>query len=337
MERLKAPPSRFLPGGNRTGLKVNLLCIAGAALGVVSLFLPLMHYGDLSSAPQDDYVYTILPDSFDYGWPFTFAVTLMLLGMGLAFLSPSAGFLLLSGVLGVLYLYPLGYRDMPGGQEVWLGAYLALASAAIVVFSFFRPSGVGYPRRLHFWHQPIKSACRYLTTCPYGPTVKLRVNMLCVGGALLAFVAISLPWLTETHFLTPQSPVEVSMYGYLIEGRVELFAWLFLIGSAAAFVTPLASLVQLVGFYWLYVDISSNTGVFHAASRTWSLETGLGVYVGAIALAMVAASFFLPVGAGYFGRNNNVLGRLVAWGQPAEKRGITAASLIPASATKSFK
>ncbi len=305
-------------------LRVNVLCVLGAALGIASLFLPWIVGGDLPHNVEysDLLVNDILLGSPIFTAAFILFCTMFLVGTGLAFVTPTGGFVQLAGLLGFLYAYPDAYRDMQGTQEISWGAYLGILSAAIVLVGLCLPIGPGHMSKTSVFRRMVSTANRFLTFSPYDSSEKLRVNLLCVLGAFIAFVAIALPWFTSvsSNYGSPQE-TDYSLYQYITENSAwEMGAWIFVLSSAAAFVTPLAGFTQLMGLLWGWGSARSGLGTSVVGALTWTNGLGSGIWLGAFAVAVVLVSILFPIGFGYLGRRGSIKARLFAWGKPAASR-----------------
>lgn len=302
--------------------KVNLLCVTGAALGIVSLFFPWIVGGNL---PNDVMYRHLLVNDILLGPPifstlFIIFCSMFLVGTGLSFLTPAGGFVQMIGIVGFLYAYPSAYRDMAGTQQLSLGAYLGIMSVAIVIIGLCIPIGPGHRSTAGVLRKMVSTANRFLTFSPFEWPTRLRINLLCVIGAFLAFLAIALPWLTLGVSAGPGS-AEYDLYWYTTETSAwKIGAWIFILSSAAAFVTPLAGFAQLIGAFWWWGSARSVLGTSVIGSHTWTTEIGLGFWLGVFAAAVVLASLFFPIGFGYLGRKGSMKARLFSWGKPAISR-----------------
>lgn len=303
-------------------LKVNVLCITGAALGIVSLLFPWIVGGN---PPQDAQYQDMLVRDILLGPPvfpalFIVFCSLFLVGTGLSFLTPTGGFVQLAGIIGFLYSYPSAYRNMPGTQEPSIGAFLGILSMTIVIVGFCLPIGPGHRSSASVFRKLVSTANRFLTFSPFEWSAKLRVNLLCVIGALLALLAVALPWLM-TSSSSGQGGVEYNLYWYATEDSVwKIGAMVFILGSAAALVTPLAGIPQLIGVLWWWGSAKSSIGTSDVGSQVWTTGLGYGFWLGLFAAAVVLASLLFPIGFGYLGRKGSVKARLFSWGKPAVSR-----------------
>jgi len=129
-------------------IRVNLICLAGAILGVLSLFMPWA----LVDAPFQDDPTNIGAFDFDenlqggYSFPVNFQLTMILFMIGtlVAFLLPLGGVLQLIGSLGFI-LTSVTYSKI-GSNEIifWIGAAIATISSAMVIVGLAFPGGIGF-------------------------------------------------------------------------------------------------------------------------------------------------------------------------------------------------
>jgi hypothetical protein len=122
-------------------IRVNILCLVGAIVGVLSLFLSWVATQDTSSG-QISYL-----GAFDFDtFPSTFhlSVDLFLIGTVIAFFLSLGGILQLMGSAGFL-LTSMTYATY-GQLEVhfWYGAIIALASSLLVIIGLIVPYGYGF-------------------------------------------------------------------------------------------------------------------------------------------------------------------------------------------------
>lgn len=126
---------------------------------------------------------------------------------------------------------------------------------------------------------------------------RIRVNMLCYIGAILAVLALFLPWAVIQNELT-DSRVNLGPYDF-DEGFPSNFRYsvtLFLIGTILAFLTPIGGILQFIG----------SVGFMLTASTTDFPIPGLvdmifyvGPVIGFLASFMVLLSLLSPIGIGY--------------------------------------
>lgn len=289
-------------------LHLNLLCIAGALLGLMSIFL-------IWGTRTYNQGFTLLDftslTSYIDGTMF-FAVMFFISTL-LAFISPLAGIGQFIGSIG--YVIIIGaIPSNQTGEEWWggtgLGAYVGLTAALTVILSAVFPLGIGYRRGR------LTRLDRLLSISPYPPSV-LRVNVLAVAGAILGLVAMALVWYTSWDSSGGDTLLQ-NLTGFwgIVNGEwvssegITAAAWIFLIGSLAAIaITPLGGLVMVIG------DIVFLSAAAHMNSHYPGLvEPSLGFYIGVAAGIMVFASLFWPYGPGYETKKPELMIRLSTWG-----------------------
>jgi len=298
-------------------MKVNLLCIAGAALGLASLFLPWWQGYDFGLGMMEERDYTlvqdVLLDSTGYGSMFVVACTLFALGTFLAFLSPLGGLVQFPGVIGFLAMFGSEIGVHRGEDTVALGAYLGLASASIVTVSLMTPLGIGYSLKRRARRASLSSASKFITVSRYDEASKIRLNALALLGAIIAFVAIALPWSVVST--TPPAHEAVleqrPLFDYLSGTLSTPSAYVFIIGSAVAAITTIGVLVQLVGFLWFWSVFSGTMGEYPGFEESF----GSGVYIAVLAMLITAVSIILPMGLGYYRRKKTLINRVLVWGK----------------------
>ena len=245
-------------------VRVNLLCIAGVLLGVVSLFFPWVTSGSHFGGDDDLLVQGIMMPSLQFEFAMVLSASFFVLGTFLALLSPSGGFAQLGGALGVIFLAPSEYAPAWGDYAFSLGAYIGIVSALIVTVSFFVPMGIGYEVLKRETKGGVDWPSHLLTVCPLKTSAKLRINVLCLLGAILGFVSMALPWMLETEGGTMiHYHVEFNLY-YHLDSNIEVAALTaFLIGTCAAFLTPLGGILQMVGVIWFAASRSDDIVTLH--------------------------------------------------------------------------
>jgi len=128
-------------------LRVNIFCLVGAVLAVISLFLPWAmlqdkESGDTANLGAFDFNqtfigYNLFPSNFGY------SVTIFLIGAAIAFFCPLGGILQLIGSVGfVISAMTVTFETV--NMTFWIGAMVAVVSAAIVLMSLVYPLGTGY-------------------------------------------------------------------------------------------------------------------------------------------------------------------------------------------------
>ncbi len=235
-------------------MKVNILCLAGAALGLVALFLPWWTGFELGLGMMIDRDYMlvqdVLLDSAEYGSLFVVACTLYVVGTLLAFWSPLGGLVQIPAVMGFLALFGSEIGVHRGEDTIALGAYLGLVSAIVTTVSLLVPLGIGYSIKRRARKASLASAHKFITMSRYEEHEKIRLNVLALCGALISFACIALPW-TTLSMTSPGPETTIAqrpLFEYMFGDQFSLSSYLFLIGSAAAVVTTLGVILQMVGF-----------------------------------------------------------------------------------------
>lgn len=306
-------------------MKANLLCLAGAALGLVSLLLPWWQGAELGLGLMIDRDYMlvqdVLFDSTEYDSMFLVACTLFVVGTLLAFWSPLGGLVQVPGALGFFAMFGSEIGVHRGEDVIALGAYLGLISMIIVTVSLIVPLGIGYSlgRRAH--KRSLSSPDKFITVSWYGDRERIRLNGLALCGALVAFVCIALPWsaLSTTSPATEMVLEQRPLFHYLWGDLATPSAYVFIIGSAIAVATTLGVIIQMVGFVWFWAVFAGSMGTYPGAGSTVEESFGAGFYLSVLAMLMIAFAIILPLGLGYYRRRRTAWGKLFVWGK-AEAR-----------------
>lgn len=306
-------------------MKVNILCLAGAALGLLALFLPWWTGFELGLGMMIDRDYMlvqdVLLDSTEHGSLFVVVCTLYVVGTLLAFWSPIGGLVQIPAVLGFLALFGSEIGVHRGEDTIALGAYLGLVSAIVVTVSLLVPLGIGYSIKWRARKASLASAHKFVTISRYEENEKIRLNVLALCGALIAFVCIALPW-TTLSMTSPGPETTIAqrpLFEYMFGDDLSLSSYLFLIGSAAAVVTTLGVILQMVGFVWFWAALAGGMGSYPGRGGVLEESFGSGFYLSVIAMLVVAASMILPLGLGYYRRRKSVPSRLFVWGTAAPR------------------
>ncbi len=138
---------RYVEVPERPFLRVNGLCLVGAIVAALALFLPWAVSQDQVSHVEtnigafdfDDAVPGIssIPEGLRN------SVTIFLIGTALAFFSPLSGIPLLTGSVGFM-LTAMTTRFENSELTISLGALAAVVSSIIVLWSLVYPAGPGY-------------------------------------------------------------------------------------------------------------------------------------------------------------------------------------------------
>lgn len=303
-------------------MKVNLLCLAGAALGLASLFLPWWQGAELGLglAIDRDYmlIQDVLLDPMPYGTMFLIACTLFVVGTFLALWSPLGGLVQVPGALGFLALFGSEVGVRRGEDAIALGAYMGLISAAIVTVSLIIPLGVGYSMERRARLRSLSSPAKFITVSRYENTDRIRLNALALLGALMALVCIAMPWSTlSTGSSSPEMVSEQRpLLEYLSGSLSTPSSYVFIIGSAVALFCTLGVIVQMFGFVWFWAVFSGSMGTYPSTvGGTMEESFGTGFYLSVLAMLVIALSIILPIGLGYYRRRKSVGSRLLVWGK----------------------
>ena len=131
-ENKEASPETEIPVPAK---RINLLCVYGASVGVISLLLPWLWNLPADGAPSPSYLFEFYTS---YNPILMLLPTTFVFGLLLAFLSPIGGLFQVPTTLLMCSLWSITAGPMP------FGAFLGLASAMISLFSWFIPWGIGF-------------------------------------------------------------------------------------------------------------------------------------------------------------------------------------------------
>jgi hypothetical protein len=143
----------------------------------------------------------------------------------------------------------------------------------------------------------------------------LRVNVLCLVGAILAALSLFLPWATSQD---QTSHVETNISAFDFDGAVpgissfpdgfRYSVTFFLIGTALAFLSPLSGIPLLIGSMGFM--LTAMTSKFENSELTISL----GAWVAVMSSILVLGSLVYPIGPGYsHGRAHGLASKLLTW------------------------
>lgn len=127
------------------------------------------------------------------------------------------------------------------------------------------------------------------------------LNLLCVIGACMGVVALFVEWLYNPP--TIPGPVDIRWHPtivYMVTNHYLYYgaATAFLVGTVAAFVSPLGGAFQSVGV------TAFALGMIESGDDLWldgidpQQELRIGMCLGMVSCALVVASLFAPVGTG---------------------------------------
>jgi len=132
-------------------MRINLLCVIGAIIGTISIFLPWWYSHGIAGSQEFYYPNNLLDSigitgnlpqtAIDASHYFLAAITaiVFIVGTILAYLSPVGGLLQVPAAVFYCFIWIV---DSPEPAPV--GVILGLASGITSLYSWFRPLGIGY-------------------------------------------------------------------------------------------------------------------------------------------------------------------------------------------------
>jgi len=119
---------------------MNVLCLLGAIIGVVAIFLAWLTMSAMGFSVDADLTDALDMPSSELGYT---AAILFIVGSVMAFLT-SIGFIIqLAGVAAWYVWYADTYQGMGSVVDLGVGFYLGVVSAVIVLISIVKPMGPG--------------------------------------------------------------------------------------------------------------------------------------------------------------------------------------------------
>jgi len=255
--------------GDEERLRVNLLCLAGFAIGVVALlltdsgawFLDVRYWGYI----RFDWSFV---DIYDY--LFAIGSALVIIGVMTALMSQLGGLMHLLGQ-GFLWMSLYGTRlsgeivyqgvvidELRFSDLFWDGLWLSFVACAAVIMSCF--VAVWYERggKLQLQTKGQTVSVRLLAFRQSKPSANLRINLVSVAGAVACGVLLFLPWFTvknwtifydSYYYVSHQALISSLGTGGMVNGSgSDLYFALSLLALCAmglALVTTFAGLVQI--------------------------------------------------------------------------------------------
>ena len=277
-----------LGGSPRPSIRLKLLPLLGAVLGLSSFMLPWDHlpaYSRESFHRLGDYV---IKFPGDYSYLLAIAAAIVLVGAILLFVTAFGGFIQLSGI--GLFVY-----GMPGEvSQLEIGFVICLCGAVLGCSSLLIRSSSGIPLRL-------------LTIAP-DPTKRggAMIGLVPVGCLLVGVIASFLPWFVVRYSwryssIFPRSDYvqyETLVSFFLDQNESMLIvtaASVFIIGTFLAILTPLGGIVQGVGVASFFVGAQPRLMMgFSAGGYDAASTLGPGFFVGIVAAALGVLGSFLP-------------------------------------------
>lgn len=302
---------------------MNLLCLAGAALGAFSVTLEWVTQMvvDPRRFPQGLTFHFDLMGLIGSGLAgefLVFAAGLFLAGTLIAFITPMGGFLQLAGL--VLF-YGKVVPEIASDTTIGLGAMFGIVSTILVLYSLFNPVGVGIPQGRG------GPSGNYLTTVHRAD--RFRVNSLCVIGAALAVVALFLPWASTTlvdtsdeqTYVYPATPIDYVSSETLYEGvGTDAFGVTFSVlfaGVVLSFILPFGGFVQCAGLALFYVNIQDYL-VTRSLPAFFRTEIAYGFFIAIVAAGITVLSFFIDLDRRPT-RKMFALDRMLTWTLPRDR------------------
>jgi hypothetical protein len=147
--------------------------------------------------------------------------------------------------------------------------------------------------------------------------IKLRINILCLIGAIIAVVASILPWLNNLLSLSAgESPIDLAFsFHYSKWNGLQLTSIIFVLGAFVAFFTPLGGIVQLTGVLFFIATVNAiNNEIFAIyAFNRFSIEWNIAF--GIVSASISIVSMMIPLGIGFKGHSINFSDRLLTFGR----------------------
>ncbi len=130
-------------------VRLNILCLAGASLGALSLFLTwveILTSNIAYCAFEDMSVVDILGNACHFDLMLRVACLLFLIGVVLAFVTAAGAVFESVGVSVFFVWYATATGSLFSGDVLpgSAGAYAGMASAILVILALVRPVGIGY-------------------------------------------------------------------------------------------------------------------------------------------------------------------------------------------------
>ena len=269
-------PKRIKPRRPRQYFAVTRpLALAAAVIGLFSLLMPWVS----GPSPPNAAFNTIghyASNYDDYNATLAIVAVLVLLGSLLTFVSSVGSFALLAGVL----IFAL---DMRTRME-----YVSVGFPIAIVASVLGMASLLFRKPLRIWD-------RFLVFAPSRDRRGLRFDVLSVGAAVVALIAMVLPWLVTKNgygnFVYVQNFSLSSFLDPNHLGSLNLSAAsaVFVFGAIACLLTEIGAAALIVGTVWSFLELrpmlfsaSANSSPLFNASA----GLGPGIYVGILAAVL---------------------------------------------------
>ena len=133
---------------------------------------------------------------------------------------------------------------------------------------------------------------------------RVRLNILCLVGAVIGVIAVFSTWITVGFMFWSREMNLIDVYNQVNSSSDWwLPVVLCLIGAVISFVSPLGGVLQLIGAP-LYISV-------FASDADGRLPSGIGPYLALASAVIVLASLIYPVGLGYRQKPVGVIGKLL--------------------------
>lgn len=284
-------------------MKLNLLCLIGAAIGIASIFLYWRSFvfGFHREGIIGQVQFETLSSFFSMRM---IAMSSNLVLLGLLFIigtiislfSPAGSFVQLPSVL-LIFPEMLPQINYFGHVGVYfqispdIGPFIALISSLIVLASLFVPLGTGLKigilnlrKKLLVIHVEIdKDSERHLD-----------LNLICLVGAFVGVLSLITPWVSANSLPYPfglMSPIDLLQSSYFsVIGA-------FIIGTLASFATPLGVTIQIAGIGMVMTGMNRLlSSAFHVSEAGYFLP---GFYIGIISIVIIIIGIIHPIWSGH--------------------------------------
>jgi len=286
-------------------VRINLLCIIGAAVGISAIFVPWFNIVDdvtpLMLITDDS------PVESGFGVYQTAACMVFVAGAAMAFLTQAGAYLEAAGAVAFMHAQ---------GQYLALhmGFFVALISVGVIVVSQIVLLEVSYPLRVERRRSPFPLRDRFYSFRPrvdYPGDISVSLRL---GGFAIGIVSLQLALIEEWSANVPSVGAgiqRVTEYGYDASAifmapemlfNKSILLWLglyaFVGGTALALTTSRAGIIQLLGSLLILggVYLGSPYGLEGTTASTGGVaanvvyEVDQGFYVGLLAGAVTCAS-----------------------------------------------
>lgn len=281
-------------------MRVNLLCLLGASMGILSIFLNWRTF--VVEEPPGTAVsihYETLSSIFAHATPappdFLLPALLFIACTFLSLLTPLAGLIQLPAAMLVyssmiIQVNLFGHPPYSYHYYPEVGLLIALVSSVIVIASLFAPVGTGLRIGISDFRCRIRA---FQTNAAKDGRRRLDVNIICLVGGLIGLLSLAFPWVSALSMPNPgiQTPID------MVQGTVFVAVAGFIIGAFASIITPLAVSLQIAGSILV---VSSMNAFLASPFHQWDIGAFLpGFYVGLISIAVIIVGIIFPAWIGH--------------------------------------